>query len=220
MLATLRGDLLEGPLEAVFELGAVDQIGKLIVARVVGELHGVFLPEFQFLEFALGAIDSTDHALRKPDTDRNESARNGQYHKQQRGFDPACGLAQGIREPVLPGLQLLVDLNDVAQNGSELGTVHPAGEVNCMEVARGSVEPCEELVSGPPDVEDALHVADSVKALIQAYYTGDIVRVGTPLDKAGPHDRIVGIGLFELEPRLAEAERYADRLAVVEKIRL
>src|SRR5262249_23061216 len=83
-----------------------------------------------------------------------------------------------------------------------------------------SVEPSEELVTGPPYIEHTFHVAHLVKPLIQADHAGDIVGVSAALQEPAAHGSVVRIGFFELEPRLAEAERDTDRLPVIHEIRL
>src|SRR6267378_4528440 len=44
--------------------------------------------------------------------------------------------------------------------------------------------------------------------------------MSTAFQEAAPHDRVVGLVSFELEPCLAEAERHTYRLPIVEKINL
>src|SRR5215467_10562812 len=107
VLPSSRGDLLQGLLEPVLELGTVDQVRELIVARVVCELLRIFLAELELLELAFGAVDAAYHALGQEDSDGNQGAGHSDYHEQEHGSDPARGLAQSVRETVLPGLELL-----------------------------------------------------------------------------------------------------------------
>src|SRR5215467_8367864 len=218
VLPSSRGDLLQGLLEPVFELGTVDQVRELIVAGVVCELLRVFLAELELLELALGAVDAAYHALRQKDSDGNQGASHSDDHEQEHGPDPAGCLAQSVRESVLPGLELFVDLDDAVQNESQLGAVHLSCEVDGVKLRGRGIESREELVSCPPDVEHALHVAHSMKPLIQADHTGDVVRMGAAFEEAGAHDGILGLGLLELEARLAETEWNADRLLIIEEV--
>src|SRR5712664_3497943 len=167
---------------------------------MVGELHCVFLPQLEFLEFPLRAIDAADHALRKENPERDQSSRDRHDHEKQRGLDPACGLTQGVREPVLPRPQFFVDLDNAVQYESESGWVYATGQVERMELFGGRVEPREEVISGSPYIEHALHVTHAVKALIQADDPGDVIRMGSTFQEASPHDGIVRSRFFKLEP--------------------
>src|SRR5712691_12578298 len=139
---------------------------------MIGELHGVLLPQFEFLEFPLCAVDPTDHALCKENADRDQSSRDRDDHEKQRGPNPACGLTQGGREPVLPRPQFFVDLDNAVQYESEPGWVHATGQVECVELFGGRVKPREEVISGSTYIELALHVGRAVKALIQTDAAG------------------------------------------------
>ena len=217
VLSPLVGGRVQGESEPVFKLGAVDQIGELIVARMIGELHGVFLPQF---EFPLRAVDPTDHALCEKNADRDQGSRDRNDHEKERGPDPACGLAQGSREPVLPRPHFFVDLDNAVQYESESGRVDATGLVECVELLGGLVKPCEEIISRFPNIEHALHVAHAVEALVQADDAGDVIRMGSPFDEAGPHGGVVWRGFFELEPGPLESQRHHDRLPIAEEIGL
>ena len=150
VLSPLIGGRVQSQPETVFKLRAVDQIGELVMARMVGKLHRVFLPQLEFLEFPLRAVDAADHALRKENPERNQGSRDRHDHEKQRRPDPACGLAQGVREPVLPRPQFFVDLDNAVQYESESGWVHATGQVECVELFGGRVKPREEIISGSP----------------------------------------------------------------------
>src|SRR6266446_113232 len=96
VLSPLIGGCVQSELETVFKLRAVSQIGELIVARMVGELHRVFLPQLEFLEFPLRAIDAIDHALCKDNADRDQGSGDREDHEKQHGPDPARGLTQSV----------------------------------------------------------------------------------------------------------------------------
>src|SRR5882724_1259965 len=133
---------------------------------MVGEFDGVFLPELQLLELALRAVDATDHALGEKNSDRNQGPGDRDDHQQQHGTDPARGLAQRVREPDLPGLELFVNFDDAAQYEPELGTIRAAAGLESVQLRGSDVEPGEESVSGLPDIEHAAHVTHVTKALI------------------------------------------------------
>src|SRR5712664_3310003 len=187
---------------------------------MVGELHCVFLPQLEFLEFPLRAIDAADHALRKENPERDQSSRDRHDHEKQRGLDPACGLTQGVREPVLPGPEFFVDLDNAVQYESESGWVHATGQVERVELFGGRVKSREEIVPGPPYIEHALHVAHAMKALIQADDAGDVIRVGPAFQEARPYGGIVRSGFFKLEPGPLETQGHHDRLTIAEEIGL
>src|SRR5882672_12454517 len=171
---------------------------------MVSELHSVFLPQLELLELALRAIDAADHALRKENPERDQSSRDRHDHEKQRGLDPARGLTQGVREPVLPGPEFFVDLDNAVQYESESGRVHATGHVERVELFGGRVKPREEIISGSPYIEHALHVAHAVKALIQVDDAGDVIRVGSTFQEARPHGGIVRGSFFKLEPGALE----------------
>src|SRR3989442_4497935 len=185
---------------------------------MIGELHRVFLTQLEFLEFPLRAIDPTDHSLRKKNSDRHQSSRDRDDHEKQGGPDPACGLTQGGREPVLPRPQFLVDLDNAVQYESESGWVYATGQVERMELFGGRVKPREEVISGPPYIEHALHVTHAVKALIQADDAGDVIRMGSTFQEASPHGGIVRSRFFKLEPGLLETKGHRDRLPIAAEI--
>src|SRR5712664_3134163 len=187
---------------------------------MVGELHCVFLPQLEFLEFPLRAIDAADHALRKENPERDQSSRDRHDHEKQRGLDPACGLTQGVREPVLPMPEFFVDLDNAVQYESESGWVHATGQVKRVELFGGRVKSREEIIPGPPYIEHALHVAHAMKALIQADDAGDVIRVGPAFQEAGPDGGIVRSRFFKLEPGPLETQRHHDRLPIAEEIGL
>src|SRR5437667_4769484 len=89
-----------------------------------------------------------------------------------------------------------------------------------MELFGGRVKPREEVISGSPYIEHALHVAHAVKALIQADDAGDVIRMGSTFQEAGPHGSIVRSGFFKLEPGALETPRHHDRLAIAAEIGL
>src|SRR5882672_1770528 len=187
---------------------------------MIGELHRVFLPQLEFLEFPLSAVDATDHALRKENPERDQSSCDGHDHEKQRGLDPACGLAQRVREPVLPRSEFFVDLDNAVQYECESGWVHASGQMECVELFGGRVKPREEIISGSPYIEHALHVAHPVKALIQVDDAGDVIRVGSTFQEASPHGGIVWSPFFKLEPGALETSRHHDRLPVAAEIGL
>ncbi len=190
------------------------------MARVIGELHRVFLPQLEFLEFPLRAVDATDHALCEKDPDRDQSSRYRHDYEKQRRSDPACGLTQGVREPVLPRPQFFVDLDNAVQYESEPGRVHPTGQVECVKILGGRVKSRQEVISGFPYIEHALHVAHAVKALIQADDAGNVVRMGSAFEEVSPHGSVVRNRFFKLEPGPLETQRYPDRLPIAEEIGL
>src|SRR5258706_10064848 len=220
VLSPLVGGRVEGQFEAVFKLGAVDQVGQLIVARMVGELHCVFLPQLELLELALRAIDAADHALRKENPERDQSSRDRHDHEKQRGLDPACGLTQCVREPVLPRPELFVDLDNAVQYESESGWVHATGQVERVELFGGRVKSREEIVPGLPYIEHALHVAHALKTFIKADDGGSVIRVGPAFQEAGPDGGIVRSRFFKLEPGTLETQGHHDRLPIAEEIGL
>src|SRR6195256_166505 len=185
---------------------------------MIGELHGVLLPQLELLEFPLRAVDPTDHALRKKNADRDQSSRDRDDHEKQRGPNPACGLTQSVREAVLPRPQFFVDLDNAVQYESESGWVHATGKVERMELFGGRIKPREEVISGSPYIEHALHIAHAVKALIQADDAGDVIRMGSTFQEASPHGGIVRSRLFKLDPCLLETNRHHDRLPIAAEI--
>jgi hypothetical protein len=59
-----------------------------------------------------------------------------------------------------------------------------------------------------------------VKALIQVDDAGDVVRVRSPFQEAGPYGGIVRSGFFKLEPGALETPRHHDRLLIAAEIGL
>src|SRR6185436_14210643 len=47
-----------------------------------------------------------------------------------------------------------------------------------------------------------------------------VFRMSTAFEKARAHGGLVRLGLFKLDPRLAETERNRDRLSIVDEVRL
>src|SRR5258707_13915408 len=88
-----------------------------------------------------------------------------------------------------------------------------------MELFGCHVKPRHELIARFPDIEHVLHVAHTVKTLVQADYIRDVIRVGSALEESGAHDGVVRIGLFKLKASPAETHRYHDRILIADEMR-
>jgi hypothetical protein len=156
--------------------------------------------------------------LREKNAERNQRPGDRQDHDQERALNPARGVAQRVREPVLPGPEFPVDLDDAIQRNVAFRCVNPSGLVHGIQLDGGRVEPRQEVVAQLPDLEHALHVAHAVEPLVQPDHAGNVVGVGAAGEEARMQDGAIRPRLFQLEPGLPESARHHHRLFVVLEI--
>src|SRR3954464_2421298 len=197
MLTALASCCMQSQCQALFELQAVYQIGQRIMAGMVGQLHRIFLAQFQFLELSFSSIYLADHALRKQNAERSQYPCYRQDNQQQRRTYPACCLAQCIRKSVLPRADFFIYLENAIQNHIPSSKLHAAYCLCRMEFFSSRIQALDEFIASFPDVDYAFHVTHAVKPRVQTDDPRYIGRMCSTFYKASPYRGIIWIRFFK-----------------------
>jgi len=167
------------------------------------------------VKLGFGLLAAPHDPCRDDDAGNNQDRGRDDERDLENRLRPARGIAERRREADLERRQPAVHLIDAREDRLEVRRLGVARHNAPVQLLRERVELGDVLVRFRPDGDRPAHEAHLAEAAEEHDHAVDVGRIVLAYEEAFARNCNVGLGLLELEPRLAVAKRHRDGIAVV-----